>query len=100
MRPDFRPEAKKQGWTQAEIKEADEWASVMIKAALAGCEDASGAFDQAPTGQGSLGFCCLRRHFELLGSNVAEGLRIDIDKFKPKAGESPVAMIRRFNKLC
>ena len=100
LRPDFRMTAAAEGWTAAEIKETDEWASVIIKAALAGCDDALDAFDQAPSGQGSLGFCYLRRHFELLGSNVQEGLRIDVEKFKPKVGESPVQMIRRLNKLC
>jgi hypothetical protein len=99
LRPGFREQAAKAGWTMAEIKETDEWASVIIKAALAGCDDALDAFDQAPAGQGSLGFCYLRRHFELLGSNVAEGLRLDIEKFKPKVRESPVQMIRRLNKL-
>jgi hypothetical protein len=99
LRPDFRVTAEKEGWTPTEIKETDEWASRTLKAALAGCEDALDAFDQAPSGQGSLGFCYLRRHFELLGSNVQEKIRLDIDKFKPTVGESPVQMIRRLNKL-
>jgi hypothetical protein len=99
LRPDFREGAANEGWAAAEIKETDEWASITIKAALAGCDDALDACDQAPSGQGSLGFCHLRRHFELLGSNVQESLRLDVEKFKPKVGESPVQMIRRLNKL-
>ena len=97
--PNFQEWASSEGWTDQEILETDRWASVVIRSALAGCDMALDAFDQGKEGEGSMQFCYLRRHFELLGSNVREKLRREIEGFKPKSGEDPMAMIRRLNKL-
>jgi hypothetical protein len=97
--PNFQEWASSEGWTDQETLETDRWASVIIRSALAGCDMALDAFDQGKDGEGSMQFCYLRRHFELLGSNVREKLRREIEEFKPKSGEDPMAMIRRLNKL-
>ena len=97
--PNFQEWASSEGWTDQEILETDRWASVVIRSALAGCDMALDAFDQGKEGEGSMQFCYLRRHFELLGSNVRGKLRREIEDFKPKSGEDPMAMIRRLNKL-
>ena len=97
--PDFHEWAETQGWTRLEVKEAGEWAHVILKSALAGCENALDVFDCAPVGEGSTAFACLRRHYELLSSNVKEKLRLQIQNFKPLTGEDPLRMISRLNKL-
>jgi hypothetical protein len=99
LEPDFHNWAVDQGWTSLEIKEADEWAHVILKSALTGCDDALDVFDNAPAGEGSTAFAYLRRHYELLSSNVKEKLRKQIGNFKPIAGEDPLRMISRINKL-
>ena len=97
--PNFQEWAASEGWAAQEMLETDRWASVIIRSALAGCDMALDAFNQGKDGEGSMQFCYLRRHFELLGSNVREKLRRQIEDFKPKSGEDPTAMIRRLNKL-
>jgi hypothetical protein len=99
LQPDFRRWAQEEGWSDQEIWETDRWASVIIKSPLTGCEVALDAFQQAPPGQGSLGFCFLRRHFEILGQHVSDALRLKIENFSTEVGEDPTAMIRRLNKL-
>jgi hypothetical protein len=81
------------------VKEADEWAHVILKSALAGCDNALDVFDNAPPGEGSTAFALLRRHYELLSSNVKEKLRLKIQNFQPLTGEDPLRMISRLNKL-
>ena len=97
--PDFHECADDQGWTQLEVKEADEWAHVILKSALADCENALDVFDCAHVGEGSTAFACLRRHYELLSSNVKEKPRKQIQNLKPLTGEGPLRMISRLNKL-
>ena len=97
--PNFHEWAEYQGWTQQDIDEADEWAHVILKAALSGCDDALDVFNCAPAGEGSTAFAFLRRHYELLSSNVKEKLRMKIEKFAPLTGEDPLRMIARLNKM-
>ena len=87
------------GWTKVEILDADEWAYVILKDALAGCDDALDVFEMAPQGEGAKGFAHLRRHYELLSSNVKENLRLQLTNFKLKSGENPLKMFARLNKL-
>jgi len=97
--PDFHEWAKAEGWTKVEILDADEWAYVILKDALAGCDDALDVFEMAPQGEGAKGFAHLRRHYELLSSNVKENLRLQLTNFKLKSGENPLKMFARLNKL-
>jgi hypothetical protein len=84
--PDFHERAKAEGWTKVEILDADEWACVILKDALAGCDGALDVFEMTPQGEGAKGFAHLRRHYELLSSNVKEKLRLQITNFKLKSG--------------
>jgi len=97
--PNFHEWAECQGWSPTDIDEADEWAHVILKAALSGCDDALDVFNCAPAGEGSTAFAFLRRHYELLSSNVKEKLRMKIEKFAPLTGEDPLRMIARLNKM-
>jgi hypothetical protein len=97
--PDFHEWAKAEGWTKVEILDADEWAHVILKDALVGCDDALDEFEMAPQWEVAKGFAHLLRHYELLSSNVKENLRLQITNFKLKSGENPLKMFARLNKL-
>jgi hypothetical protein len=71
----------------------------MLKSALAGCDDALDVFENAPVGEGSTAFAHLRHHCELLSSNVKEKFRKQTENLKPIAGEDPLRVISRINKL-